>query len=158
MNIYWNDGTSLYHYGIKGQRWGERRFQNEDGSLTEEGRRRYGVVGEARSKAEEFKNMSVKDRSRYQNLKTNRNINDQDKDRWIKVTKKQEKYYDGLIKKFSETDVSKIDKSLIKDAKAFLKNASYVEADYSDVALGGDKYTNYQLDHIHGSDYNRKRR
>lgn len=32
----------LYHYGIKGQKWGIRRYQNEDGSLTEEGRRRYG--------------------------------------------------------------------------------------------------------------------
>lgn len=41
MAIYWNDGTSLYHYGIKGQRWGDRRYQNEDGSLTEEGRKRY---------------------------------------------------------------------------------------------------------------------
>lgn len=33
----------LYHHGIKGQRWGIRRFQNEDGSLTAEGRQRYGV-------------------------------------------------------------------------------------------------------------------
>ena len=31
----------LYHHGIKGQRWGVRRFQNEDGSLTSAGRRRY---------------------------------------------------------------------------------------------------------------------
>ena len=31
----------LEHYGIKGQKWGERRFQNEDGSLTAEGRKRY---------------------------------------------------------------------------------------------------------------------
>ena len=38
----WNDGTSLYHYGIQGQKWGQRRFQNEDGSYTEEGKRRYG--------------------------------------------------------------------------------------------------------------------
>lgn len=37
----------LYHHGIKGQRWGERRFQYEDGSLTPDGRKRYGV-GEAR--------------------------------------------------------------------------------------------------------------
>ena len=35
--------SELYHHGIKGQKWGERRFQYEDGSLTEEGRRRYGV-------------------------------------------------------------------------------------------------------------------
>ena len=32
----------LVHYGIKGQRHGIRRFQNEDGSLTPAGRERYG--------------------------------------------------------------------------------------------------------------------
>ena len=31
----------LYHHGIKGQRWGVRRFQNEDGSLTAKGEKRY---------------------------------------------------------------------------------------------------------------------
>lgn len=31
----------LKHYGIKGMKWGVRRFQNSDGSLTSEGRRRY---------------------------------------------------------------------------------------------------------------------
>lgn len=33
----------LAHYGIKKQKWGQRRYQNPDGSLTEEGRIRYGV-------------------------------------------------------------------------------------------------------------------
>lgn len=32
----------LAHHGIEGQKWGVRRYQNEDGSLTEEGRKRYG--------------------------------------------------------------------------------------------------------------------
>lgn len=31
---------SLYHHGIKGQRWGVRRFQNRDGTRTAAGRRR----------------------------------------------------------------------------------------------------------------------
>jgi hypothetical protein len=31
----------LIHYGIKGQSWGIRRYQNEDGTLTEEGKQRY---------------------------------------------------------------------------------------------------------------------
>lgn len=34
----------LYHHGIKGQSWGKRRFQNENGTLTEAGKRRYGKV------------------------------------------------------------------------------------------------------------------
>lgn len=31
----------LVHHGIKGQKWGVRRFQNEDGSLTDAGKARY---------------------------------------------------------------------------------------------------------------------
>ena len=38
--IYEND--YLEHYGVKGQKWGVRRFQNEDGTLTSEGRQRLG--------------------------------------------------------------------------------------------------------------------
>lgn len=40
----WTDGAYLMHHGIKGQRWGVRRFQNEDGSLTNAGRKRYGII------------------------------------------------------------------------------------------------------------------
>lgn len=45
----------LYHWGIKGQRWGERRFQNEDGSWTPEGRERYGKGDGERVKIEKAK-------------------------------------------------------------------------------------------------------
>lgn len=31
----------LYHHGILGQKWGVRRFQNKDGSLTSAGKKRY---------------------------------------------------------------------------------------------------------------------
>jgi hypothetical protein len=34
---------AIAHHGIKGQKWGVRRFQNPDGSLTAAGRRRYNI-------------------------------------------------------------------------------------------------------------------
>lgn len=33
--------NELYHHGIKDQKWGVRRYQNPDGSLTAEGKKRY---------------------------------------------------------------------------------------------------------------------
>lgn len=50
MNWYYSGfpySDELYHHGIKNQKWGERRYQNEDGSLTPLGRIHYGV-GKAR--------------------------------------------------------------------------------------------------------------
>ena len=35
------DRRELYHWGVKGMKWGVRRYQNKDGSLTDAGHRRY---------------------------------------------------------------------------------------------------------------------
>ena len=39
----------LYHHGIKGQKWGVRRYQNKDGTLTDAGKKR---------QAKEIKNLN----------------------------------------------------------------------------------------------------
>lgn len=53
------DNNQLYHHGIKGMRWGVRRYQNKDGSLTAAGKKRmYGEMFDSESK-------DLKERSKY---------------------------------------------------------------------------------------------
>lgn len=39
--FYSKNEDYIYHYGIKGQKWGVRRYQNKDGSLTSSGKKKY---------------------------------------------------------------------------------------------------------------------
>ena len=53
--------NNLQHHGIKGQKWGIRRFQNKDGSLTPAGRKRQkqdnGPIHEDYSKSHDTKSV-----------------------------------------------------------------------------------------------------
>lgn len=67
----------LQHYGVKGQKWGVRRYQEEDGSLTAEGKERYyagsnGIKGRIKSKLKSAANNAI-DKARY---KINRKLDD----------------------------------------------------------------------------------
>lgn len=55
------DLDSLEHYGIKGQKWGQRRYQNPDGSYTELGkeRRRVGYEDDVDAKKEKDANANA---------------------------------------------------------------------------------------------------
>lgn len=62
--------NELYHHGILGQKWGVRRYQNPDGTLTAEGKKRYfkngtdrseGLTKEGRKAQEDFDRHFSKD-------------------------------------------------------------------------------------------------
>lgn len=73
--------NELYHHGIKKQKWGVRRYQNEDGSLTEAGRKRY-----ARDAKEKGYNKYDKDNESYykSSKKNGREDLDVDAERYVK--------------------------------------------------------------------------
>jgi hypothetical protein len=62
MDIYSTERLAiknyLEHHGIKGQKWGVRRYQNKDGSLTKEGKKRYSVNGKIIPKGSSFYRIS----------------------------------------------------------------------------------------------------
>lgn len=65
----WED--ELYHHGIKNMKWGVRRWQNPDGSLTEAGKRRYGTVENFNRRTKKVKDMSDDElRAHVQRLRT----------------------------------------------------------------------------------------
>ena len=79
----------IEHHGIKGQRRGVRRYQNEDGSLTALGRQRYGIgtwLKKRFSSAEKGYRMAKKQKEIDAKIKYQQSVNQ------LKELKNQEKY------------------------------------------------------------------
>lgn len=69
--------SELYHHGILGQKWGIRRFQNQDGSYTAAGKERYNIEDGKRRSLKSYA-LEYKDRrenkNRYSRMKKNQNM------------------------------------------------------------------------------------
>ena len=106
-------GDELYHYGILGMKWGVRRYQNADGSLTSAGKKRYGSSTDVRS-------MSTDDLRRI----VNRMYNEQ---RYIELTRSSSaisKAASGVERASkTATDVNKAYKAINGDKNPYSKVA-----------------------------------
>lgn len=102
--------NELYHYGITGQKWGIRRYQNEDGSLTPEGKKRYGKL------VKYYEDAVNKSRKVYQNEKLGKIDKKIESDAKIATTK-----YGNELEKLSREEIMHIDKLLAEyaDYKGF---------------------------------------
>lgn len=86
---YYITNNTLAHHGIKGQKWGVRRYQNPDGTLTEEGRTHYSTKSaEYATKAKTAPTPSAKDReiaNRAERTKKFSEFTQAEKEAWYKV-------------------------------------------------------------------------
>ena len=95
----YNNTNELYHFGIKGMKWGIRRYQNEDGSLTPAGKKHYGNMSDDKLQKSLYKQVK-KARANQSDWSNQWNVNNT----IGKHSKAVEDRYRKDVKKFQSSD------------------------------------------------------
>jgi hypothetical protein len=108
----------LAHHGIKGQKWGIRNYQNPDGTLTNKGRKRYGV-GKPRSKVNELKkSVSATVKSIKKRKEEKKAAEEQaSKDKLMQYLRKHPKKLAKHAKELSKDDINELVTQISFDRK-----------------------------------------
>lgn len=96
-------GDELYHYGIKGQKWGDRNYQEEDGSYTPEGQR----FNNNHGRYYEPKNKKIRNKKNSIKKENNRNKDNRNKDNKIKENRNKENSISNIDDRFHLTEAQK---------------------------------------------------
>ena len=68
------NNNELYHFGVKGMKWGVGRYRNKDGSLTPKGVKRYGNMSDDKLQKSLYKQVK-KERANQSNRSNKWNVN-----------------------------------------------------------------------------------
>lgn len=112
----------LAHYGIGGMKWGIRRYQNADGSLTAEGKRRYGssTRGRAKMYTQALRSETNKQRTFMENEQT---FFDQQSKHIAKKDALNASKTDQNAEKVDRR-IKKLEKKIVKDKEGIAANAA----------------------------------
>lgn len=151
------DSDELYHHGIKGQKWGVRRFQNEDGSLTTEGRERYGSEKDQKKLSKDIQKY-WRNRKHYNKL-TNW-MHDRKRERInnspqmkaaladVRDSAAKVKESIAIAQKFQDDFVSGKNKEADRYVSAFKKeHPDWAERGYDDASIRNSTFVRYLNDH-----------
>ena len=111
--------TELMHHGVKGMKWGVRRYENPNGSLTAEGKKHVKNYRKYNS----LKNEAWKHDDNYEIL--SRNATGPGKDKYINKLAEKSLKADAALRKFKKQNRSSIRKGRKLDARAGSDRANY---------------------------------